>query len=286
MMAVTPRAHVVVTNVLSRDTQPSIREPKHFFCIIAAEIDRLANVGICLGPSLARLKDLQSREFKAALPQQFASTLKDFCSLLGGVFDQAGAAEAAMATAVSTSSLPAASTRPTISSGFAGFRETITSRDRPLALPRRSGCKLPNIFAISRSPFLIRSRSSAREKSACGSFLNSGSRHSDGRWWIVAGSRRRISGEAPSAESRAQKSLIGSILKKAPHEIRHSGKHFTQRAVFANAITEFDQRLFDGLRHAVEHLELQARLTENRFVVHWRYKRRSCARYGCQMRRR
>ena len=74
---------VVVTDVLSRNAQPSIREPKHITCIIAAKVDRLADVGICLGPSLARLKDLQSREFKAALSQQFASTLKDFCSLLG-----------------------------------------------------------------------------------------------------------------------------------------------------------------------------------------------------------
>src|SRR5438477_10108554 len=64
----------------------------------------------------------------------------------------------------------------------------------------------------------------------------------------------------------AQKSLIGRVLKQPPYEIGHSRQQLSDRAVFANALTHFDQRALDRRGHAIQELKLETAASDSEFV--------------------
>ena len=64
----------------------------------------------------------------------------------------------------------------------------------------------------------------------------------------------------------AQKSFIGRVLKQPPYEVGHSREQLSDRAVFANAITHFDQRALDRPGHAIQELKLETAAIDSEFV--------------------
>src|SRR5256714_2622887 len=73
--------------------------------------------------------------------------------------------------------------------------------------------------------------------------------------------RRNILGEF-----RAQKSLVRSVLQQSPDKVGHSRQQLADRAVFANAITHFDQRALDRAGHAIQQLKFETAAIDPEFV--------------------
>src|SRR5205823_13819399 len=54
------------------------------------------------------------------------------------------------------------------------------------------------------------------------------------------------------------KSFIRGVLEQATDQVGHSGKEFTDGAIFADAITHFHQCALDWSSHPIEQLKLEA----------------------------
>ena len=211
--------------------------------VVLEEVDRLAHVGVRLGPRLGALAHLERRQLEPALAQRRRGARSTAArSLGGGSRAQAGAAQRSNDGARGVRRSPAPGDGDdALGLARIGRRRSPSSarRRRPAPAPR-SGSRASSSRSASSSS-LARG---ARRSSSTGSFANGFTAPP-----AAPRSARRATARAGTTRS--------SVLQQPAHEVRHAGHQLADRAVGAHAQPARGERLAEVVAEAAQHLQLE-----------------------------